>query len=382
MNRIQISPRHDWQEKVEQIGLTYHTPNGVKYWDESVYYQLSSREVDVLEKAGNDLHAMCIEAAQMVIDQGRFAQLGIPDAAVPYILNSWERDDFSLYGRFDFSYDGRNAPKLLEYNADTPTALVEAAVAQWYWLQDISRNSDQFNSIHEKLIAAWKIFGASVAGQVYLGGVKDNLEDAQTVLYLEDTCVQAGLVSKQIFIEDLGFDSGKQKFVDLEEKVITNYFKLYPWEWMWHEEFAGHLKLEPCRFIEPMWKMLLSNKGLLPILWEKYPGHPNLLPAYFTKEEFLKNQPGANGSYVEKPKLSREGANVAIIERGATVETTAGDYGEEGCVYQAIAPVADFDGNHPVMGVWIINHEACGLGIREDTARITGNLSRFVPHLF
>ncbi len=382
MNRIAISPRHNWQEKVEQVGLTFHTPEGAAYWDESAYYQLSSREVDMLEKAANDLHMMCLEAAQHVIDNRLFNQLGIPEAAVPAILNSWERDDFSLYGRFDFSYDGRNPPKLLEYNADTPTALVESAVAQWYWLQDTNRNADQFNSIHEKLIAAWKKFGGAAPGKIHLGGVKGSLEDARTVLYIQDTCLQAGLASKQIDIEDLGFDSARQKFVDLEEEVVANYFKLYPWEWMWHEEFANHLKLEACQFIEPMWKMLLSNKGLLPMLWEKFPGHPNLLPAYYTKEELEKAQPAAGGSYVEKPKLSREGANVRIVERGSDVAATGGDYGEEGFIYQAIAPPADFDGNHPVMGVWVVNHEACGLGIREDRALITGNLSRFVPHLF
>jgi glutathionylspermidine synthase len=180
----------------------------------------------------------------------------------------------------------------------------------------------------------------------------------------------------------VGFDSMRKRFVDLEEEVVANYFKLYPWEWMWHEEFACHLKLEACRFLEPMWKMLLANKGLLPVLWEKYPGHPNLLPAYFTKEEFARAQPSAPDSYVEKPRLSREGGNVTIVERGQSVAATTGDYGEEGYIYQALAPLADFDGNHPVMGVWIINHEACGLGIREDGARITGNLSRFVPHLF
>jgi glutathionylspermidine synthase len=382
MNRIQISPRHNWQQKVEEVGLTYHTPEGNAYWDETAYYQLTSREVDILEKAANDLHEMCIEGAQDVINRNLFGQLGIPAEAVPYILKSWERDDFSLYGRFDLSYDGRNPPKMLEYNADTPTALVESAVAQWYWLQDTNKNANQFNSIHEKLIAAWKKFGASASGKIHLGGVKSSLEDAQTVLYLEDTCVQAGLASKHIFIEDLGFDSAKQKFVDMENEVMANYFKLYPWEWMWHEEFGAHLKLEACRFIEPMWKMLLANKGLLPILWEKYPDHPNLLPAYYSKEEFEKAQPGTRDSYVEKPKLSREGANVTIVERGLGLAATDGDYGEEGFVYQALAPLADFDGNHPVMGVWIINHDACGLGIREDQARITGNLSRFVPHLF
>jgi glutathionylspermidine synthase len=382
MNRIITSPRHNWQAKVEEIGLTYHTPDGNKYWDESVYYQLTSREVDVLEKAANDLHSMCLEAAEKVIAENRFEQLEIPAEAVPFIKQSWERDDFSLYGRFDLVYDGRNPPKLLEYNADTPTALVEAAVAQWYWLQDTNRNADQFNSIHERLIAAWKKYGSGVPGKIYLGGMKDHLEDEQTVFYLQDTCVQAGLESSRVFIEDLGFDTARKTFVDLKNEPVENYFKLYPWEWMWGDEFAAHLKLEACRFIEPMWKMLLSNKGLLPVLWEKFPGHPNLLPAYFSREEFERNEPAAGASYVEKPRLSREGANVTIVEGNSVVAATSGEYGEGGHIYQAIAPEANFDGNHPVMGVWMVNHEACGLGIREDTARITGNLSRFVPHLF
>jgi len=382
MNRIATSPRHDWQAKVEEVGLTYHTPEGNKYWDESVYYQLTGREVDVLEKAANELHTMCIEAAEKVINDNLFEQLCIPAEAIPLIKRSWERDDFSLYGRFDLAYDGHNPPKLLEYNADTPTALVEAAVAQWYWLQDTNRNADQFNSIHERLIDAWKKFGAIGTSKVHLGGMKDHLEDEQTVFYLEDTCVQAGLQTSRVFIEDLGFDPTRKRFVDLENVIVENYFKLYPWEWMWSDEFSAHLKLECCHFIEPMWKMLLSNKGLLPVLWDKYRGHPNLLPAYFTKEEFMQNEPAAGASYVEKPRLSREGANVTIVEVNAVVAATPGDYGEDGFIYQGIAPVGDFDGNHPVMGVWIVNHEACGLGIREDTGRITGNLSRFVPHLF
>jgi glutathionylspermidine synthase len=35
-----------------------------------------------------------------------------------------------------------------------------------------------------------------------------------------------------------------------------------------------------------------------------------------------------------------------------------------------------------VLGAWIVDHEAAGLGIREDFRRITGNTSQFVPHLF
>jgi len=321
-------------------------------------------------------------------------------------LQSWERDDFSLYGRFDLAYDGRTPPKLLEYNADTPTALVEAAVAQWFWLQELHPQADQFNSIHERLIAAWQRLAGAPAldvtcsqtgapgtaparsneimsrAEAVLGApiihfscVKELAEDEMTVLYLRDTCEQAGLQTKSVFIDDIGWNRREQHFVDLDHERIECAFKLYPWEWLWHDEFSAHLGADCLRFIEPAWKMLLSNKGLLPVLWELFPGHPNLLPAYDAAEPL-------GGRYVRKPKLSREGSNVAWVEDGVVVEENGGNYGEEGFVYQAAANLPDFDGNHPVLGVWVVDHEAAGLGIREDTRRITGNLSRFVPHYF
>ena len=203
--------------------------------------------------------------------------------------------------------------------------------------------------------------------------MKNNPEDEQTVLYLRDTCEQAGVKTRAVHIEDLGWDAAQRAFVDLDCQRITDCFKLYPWEWLWHEEFAPHLAHDAVRFIEPTWKMLLSNKGLLPILWELFPGHPNLLPAYESAAPL-------GTSYVRKPKLSREGANVTWFERGVALEETGGDYGAEGHVYQATAALPNFDGHRAVCGVWIVDHEPAGLGLREDTRRITGNLSRFVPH--
>ena len=372
MQRHAISPRHNWQTKVEEIGLTYHTHDEGPYWDESAYYELNAREVDELEAAANTLHQLCIDATEVVIEKEQWDRLGIPAAAVPVIKTSWDRDDFSLYGRFDFAYDGSGPPKLLEYNADTPTALLEASVAQWFWLKDSFAAADQFNSIHERLIESWKELKTP---RVHFAAVKDHPEDEQTVLYLQDTCHQAGLDTRRLAIEDIGWDKERRCFTDLDEEKIETAFKLYPWEWMWHEEFGQHLTDEPARFIEPAWKMLLSNKGLLSILWEMFPDHPNLLPCHDYPAPL-------GGNYAQKPRLSREGSNVTLVEHGAVIESNDGEYGEEGFVYQALARLPDFDGRRPVMGVWIVNHEAAGLGIREDTRRITGNLSRFVPHLF
>jgi glutathionylspermidine synthase len=373
MKRHQHPPRHDWREKVEGIGLTFHTHEDGAYWDETASYELTAGEVDALETAAHDLHYLCIEAAEAVIENNWWQRLGIPVWAVSAILQSWERDDFSLYGRFDLAYDGQSPPKLLEYNADTPTALIEAAVAQWFWLQDLHPAADQFNSIHERLIEAWRRWAGKAT--IHFSNIKEHDEDNQTVLYLRDTCEQAGVKTKPVFIEDIGWDPLQNCFVDLDNERITHCFKLYPWEWLWHEEFGEDLTREPVQFIEPTWKMLLSNKGLLPVLWELFPDHPNLLPAFETPEPLA-------GRYVRKPKLSREGANVAWVESGVAVEETPGDYGEEGHVFQAPAALGDFDGHHPVFGVWIVDHEPAGLGVREDTRRITGNLSRFIPHFF
>jgi glutathionylspermidine synthase len=372
MKRHTCQPRPDWRERVASVGLTYHSHEEGPYWDESACYELTRAEVDALEAAGNTLHKLCIEAAEAVIENNWWARLRIPEQAVPAILRSWERDDFSLYGRFDLAFASDNEPKLLEYNADTPTALVEAAVAQWFWLQDTQPDADQLNSIHERLIEAWRRWAGTT---VHFSSIKEHPEDEQTVLYLRDTCEQAGVHTRPVFVEDIGWDERARRFVDLDLEPIARCFKLYPWEWMWHEEFASQLTLESTQFIEPAWKMLLSNKGLLPVLWELFPGHPNLLPAYDEAAPLA-------GSFVRKPRLSREGSNVTWVERGAVVEETGGDYGEEGHIFQGIAPIPDFDGHHPIFGLWIVDHEAAGLGIREDTRRITGNLSRFVPHYF
>ena len=372
MQRHICQPRPQWRAKVEQVGLTYHSHDAGPYWDESACYELTAAEVEELEIAARALHFLCREAAAAVLARGWWARLGVPEAAIPAIRHSWERDDFSLYGRFDLSFDGRSPPQLLEYNADTPTALVEAAVAQWFWLQDTHPDADQFNSLHERLIAAWRSWAGHT---VHFSSIKDNPEDEQTVLYLRDTCTQAGVATKSVFVEDIGWDDRQKCFVDLDGERLAYGFKLYPWEWLWHEDFGPHLADEPTRWIEPAWKMLLSNKGLLPILWELFPGHPNLLPAY-------EDAGPLGGRYVRKPKLSREGSNVAWFENGVAVEETDGDYGEEGYVFQAPATLPDFDGHHPVCGVWMVQQEPAGLGIREDTRRITGNLSRFVPHYF
>lgn len=382
MRREPSTPRPDWRARVEDVGLPHHTSaDGSPYWDESRAYVLSMDEVDVLEEATQELHRLCVQAAGHVIQQGRWRELAIPAAAVPLIEASWAAAEPTLYGRFDLAYDGRGAPRLLEYNADTPTALVEAAVAQWYWLQDVAPGADQFNSIHERLVAAWRALMLGPGEQaprgapplVHVAATPDP-EDQATVGYLRDTAEQAGLATHPLLMEEIGWDARRSRFVDLDERPIDAAFKLYPWEWMAREGFAEQLAAAArrTRWIEPAWKMVLSNKGILAILWELFPDHPNLLPAYLD-EALLE-------AYARKPLLSREGANVSLVLFGETVAESRGDYGAEGWVYQALAPLPTFDGASAVIGSWVVGGQAAGIGIRESDGPITGNTSRFVPH--
>jgi glutathionylspermidine synthase len=378
VRRVASDPRPDWRRRVEEVGLVYHTQGNTPYWDESAHYRFTAGEVEQLERATNELHAMCLAAVQHVIDADRFRELHIPAAGEALVRQSWEAEPPALYGRFDFSYDGVREPKLLEYNADTPTSLLEAAVVQWYWLQDVAPRKDQFNSIHERLVAAWKDLAPHLGGPLLHVAAMDDWEDAITAAYVRDTAEQAGIRTRQLAVSDIGWNARGGRFVDAEEDEITAAFKLYPWEWMIHEEFAEHLVATSAhtRWIEPAWKMVLSNKGILPILWELNPGHPNLLESRF-------GDPGQMRQYARKPLLSREGADVTLVSAGRADERgPEGGYGEEGFVYQDLAPLPDFGGRRPVVGSWVIQGESAGIGIRDSDGPVTTNTSRFVPHLF
>lgn len=375
MRRVPHPPRPRWQDKVEELGLLWHsTPR--PYWNESARYELTVREVEVLEAATNELEPMALVAAQHVIDERLYAQLGIPERAISLIEASWEAEPPSLYGRFDFAYDGSGPPKLLEYNADTPTTLLESAVVQWHWLEEMFPRADQFNSIHERLIALFRELAPFLPGRCLDLCSMDDVEDGMTVTYLQDTARQAGIDANIFPLEEIGWNG--LCFVDPEERPLSAVFKLYPWEWMIREEFARHLSQSHVLWMEPAWKMLLSNKGILPVLWKLFPGHPNLLEASF-------DGPGAMRSWVRKPLLGREGANIVLHEPGAELQTS-GDYGEEGFVFQQRAPLRSFDGHYPVIGSWVLGHAegdvAAGVGIRESDSPITTETARFVPHVF
>jgi glutathionylspermidine synthase len=373
MKRHSIPPRNNWQRAVEQLGFGFHTTN-VPYWDESACYEFTMDEILYIEKASAELWDLCLGTVQHVMDNNLYHLFAIPEAFIPYIEKTWMEDHPAIYGRFDLCFrDGQL--KLLEFNADTPTSLYEAGIVQWFWLQDYDKTKDQFNSVHEKLIAYWKYLKAYLyPGTLHFACVKASLEDLTNTEYMRDCAIQGGLETRLLFVDDIGWDPAAEVFADMQDQPIKNIFKLYPWEWMVREEFGANILKDRNRafWIEPAWKMLLSNKAILPILWQLYPGCPYLLPAFFESDKLT--------DYVQKPILAREGANVKLVRGDTILQATTGEYGAEGYVYQQLFTLPDYDGNHPVLGSWIIGQEPAGMGIRESNTLVTDNLSRFIPH--
>ncbi|MEW5686485.1 MAG: glutathionylspermidine synthase family protein [Pseudomonadota bacterium] len=383
MKRIRTTERPGWDDKAEALGFTWRHLDGARYWDERAYYAFTLDEVeDEIEAPAAELHALCLDlVADVVKSEELMARLAIPEAARDLVADSWARRDPSLYGRFDFAYDGAGPAKLFEYNADTPTSIYESAAFQWVWLEDLIASgalppdADQFNSLHEKLEARFRaIFPGG--GFVHFAADADSIEDRQNVKYLEDIAAQAGLEPKFAPLAEIGLDADG-RFVDQDNYIIQALFKLYPWEEMFREDYAANIAASKTRFIEPAWKAILSNKGMLPLLWSRNAGHPNLLPAYFEDDPKAAE---LGRSYVRKPLFSREGANIELVQDGRKARVLDQGYGEEGWIRQGLHPLTAFDRNYPVVGAWIVGDEPAGIGVREDRSRVTKNMSRFIPH--
>lgn len=379
------------KEYLEKIGLEWHTDaNDTAYISDELVV-VSSEEAEAYYEACNELYDMYVEAAQYIIDNDLFHEVGIPFNLVELVKDSWENDvHWHLYGRFDLAggLDGK-AIKLIEFNADTPTMLFETAIIQWALLKYNGLNEEyQFNDICEaikenfkrlvtlseeteefyELYEGWKILFSSILGSI---------EDENTTKLLQDLASEVGFETDFAYVEDVSFSDEEGIFYNNEN--FEYWFKLIPWESIAIEEgelaliLKNIMKNQKAIILNPAYTLLFQSKGILKILWDLYPNHPLLLEASF--------QPLKNKKQVKKPFLGREGANVSIIEKDGEVSSFVdGDYGEQRYLYQEFAEFnKDSKGNSYQAGVFFA-YEACGLGYRKG-GEILDNSSKFVGHI-
>ena len=376
---------------LESLGFVWHTDSDESSYISDELVVISEDEAEAYYEATNTLYDMYIEAAEHVVENNLFHEIGIPFNLVEVIKESWENDvHWHLYGRFDLAggVDGKPI-KLLEFNADTPTALFETAIIQWAMLKknDLEEES-QFNALYEALVHNFKRLvtleeDVSTFEERYDGwnflftSVKGNSEEENTVRLLQHIANEAGFETEFAYIDEIEFS--QEDGITYQDKNYELWFKLIPWEDIALEEsdlamlLTNIINNQKAIIFNPAYTLLFQSKGLLKILWDLYPNHPLLLESTFEPLEGKKQ--------VKKPVFGREGGSVSILdEKSNDVEAVAGDYDNHKMVYQAYTELStDTQGLSYQAGVFYA-YEACGLGFRKG-GKILDNMSKFVGHI-
>lgn len=375
------------KEYLQNIGFTWHSDFDGSDYVENKLLKISENEANAYYEACNELYEMYINAAQHVIDNELFHELGIPFNLVDLVKMSWENDiHWHLYGRFDLAggIDGKPI-KLLEFNADTPTSLFESAIIQWALLKANDMNEDlQFNNIYESLKENFKRlvvldgdldeFEKHYEGWKILFSSFENEEDENTTRLLEIIANEAGFDTNFCYIHEVGFNDEEGVFKD---DINYEYlFKLVPWEDIAIDQgelaliLENIMKNQKAIILNPAYTLLFQSKGMLKILWQLYPNHPLLLEC---------SDKPLDGTYVSKPVFGREGANIKIIKNDEVLEQTSGDYDNYNKIYQRYYELPqDEEKNSYQAGVFFA-YEACGLGFRKGK-KILDNYAKFVGH--
>lgn len=384
-----VTPLPD--DKLEELGFTWHTDSDGTHYVSDELLLISDAEAKAYYEAANTLYDMYVEAAEYVIDNDLFFELGIPFNLIDPIKTSWENDvHWHIYGRFDLAGGIDGMPiKLIEFNADTPTGLYESAVLQWALLKHNGLDeARQFNSIYdaiarnfrrlvtlfddpddfEKLYDGWKILFSSVEG---------NDEEEVTTKLLRQIATDAGFATGFEFLQNVRFD--EEGIYDAQNNPYEYWFKLYPWEDIGTDEpelamlLGSIMQNQKAIILNPAYTLLFQSKGMLKILYDLFPDSPYLLETAF--------EPLTGKKQVEKRMFGREGANTRILDANGNVLTeTEGPYGNYRPIYQAYTEFPkDRSGNRYQAGIFFA-YEACGLGFRRG-GEILDNMSKFVGHM-
>ncbi|MVM29674.1 glutathionylspermidine synthase family protein [Spirosoma sp. HMF4905] len=350
---------------------------------------LQPAEADAYYEAANELFEMFIAAGQHIIDENRFAEMGIPANLVELIKLSWNDDrHIHLYGRFDLAggIDGQGI-KLIEFNADTATCLPETAVVQYAHLKANGHDeSQQFNAVFETLTGQFEellAMNPDLQPTLLLSAMRNFAEDDANVALLGEAAREAGFDIEFDFVDNVEFSSEEGIFWQNPKngqfEKLDFWFKLIPWESIAEEEpelvdlLTEIVRKRLAVVLNPAYTLLFQSKYILKILWELYPNHPLLLET--------DSKPLAGKSCVEKVLFGREGANTRILHADGTERQVAdGDYGDYPKIYQQYIDFPQDSGGYLYQAGVFYAGEACGVGFRRG-GLILDNRAGFVGHI-
>jgi trypanothione synthetase/amidase len=350
------------------------------------YYKVDQELLLNIAGVSNELHKMFLNATEYVLENDDLLRhFCIPEIFWPRIRQSWLNEkDLKMTGRFDLAFNGKQI-KLFEYNADSAAALFEMSIILEKWAQKINfeRTFMSGFQLHRALVKNWKKFQSIKRVHIL---IDEDKEELMIAYYMQNVLKDANIDSKLcIMTNDLYWKDSK--IIDDDGYEVELVWKL----WMWETVLSNYLQCEKngdfnkqingehpqlcevllnnqIKVIEPLWKVITSNKAILPILWLLYPNHPNLLQSEYILTNDLKQVP-----FVKKPIVGRCGHNVTLydINGESVIDETKGKFIDRNCIYQELFSLTKFDGYYPIIGSWIINDLFAGFGIREDKKLIT-----------
>jgi len=365
-----LTPLEDAQ--LEELGFNWHTDSdGTKYIADELV-EVSHEEAEEYYEATNTIYDMYVEAAEYVITNDLFFELGIPFNLVDVIKKSWENDvHWHIYGRFDLAggIDGKPI-KLIEFNADTPTSLFESALLQWALLKHNNLDeAKQFNNIYEAISENFKRlitlfddteeFDTRYDGwKILFSSIANNDEEEATTKLLQQIATDAGFNTGFEYLENTEFD--EDGIYDAHENPYEYWFKLYPWEDIAIDEpelatmLTNIMNNQKAIILNPAYTLLFQSKGMMKILCDLFPESPYLLKTSFEPLEGVKQ--------VQKAVFGREGANTKIINKdGSIAHAVDGAYDNHKKIYQEYVEFPkDVKGAKYQAGVFFA-YEACGL---------------------
>jgi len=376
---------------LEKLGFVWHTDSDESSYLSHQLVEITEAEAAAYYEAGNTLYDMFVEAGEYVMEHDLFHEIGIPFNLVEQIKESWENEvHWHLYGRFDLAGGIDGEPiKLLEFNADTPTALFETAIVQWAILKQNGMDaSKQFNIVYDKLLenfqrlvtleASVEAFTERYDGWRFLfTAIRGNAEEENTVRLLQHIATEAGYETEFAFMDEVELSGEEGIFY--QDEAYELWFKLIPWEDIAIEEselgalLGDIIANQKAIIFNPSYTLMFQSKGIMKILWDLYPNHPLLLETSFEPLEGQKQ--------VKKPIFGREGGSVAILDaEGRELLVEQGEHDAFSSIYQSyVALPADQSGARYQAGLFYA-YESCGVGFRKG-GEIMNNMSKFVGHV-
>ncbi|AFC31935.1 hypothetical protein PM3016_5220 [Paenibacillus mucilaginosus 3016] len=358
------------------------------------------------EKLGR-LYARTVETVQQGGEE-LWRELGLPEAAFGAIRLRFDGEKATLIGRFDFAETPQGL-KMLEFNSDTPTGIVEAfhvngRVCAAYGARDPNAGcAAMLPKAFGRMLDLYRTAGYP-AEHIFFSALDWHEEDAGTTKYLLANSSLEG--AQFVPLADLRVQGERlwaEKPGEGEPVPVDILYRLHAIEKLAEDrDTDGYptgehvLRLIAERklaVINPPSGFAAQTKALQALIWNLHQAGE-----FYTEEEheaisrymlptYLEPAFAEGSAYVSKPILGREGSGVTIYEKGAAAEASGDEeYGHQPMVYQQYAPLPEVEvetlagpyRGSLLWGCFLIDGQGSAVVARVG-GRITGNLSYYLP---